>query len=127
MDSNETCPPGLEAAMGVLGKKWTGLILRALMDGPRRFTSISGYVPGLSDRLLSQRLQELETVKIVQRSVNDQRPVLVEYNLTEKGPDLRHVFEAIQAWSDRWESVETTAHRNRPDPNQPTTILALEP
>ena len=109
MDSNETCSPGLEAAMGVLGKKWTGLILRALMDGPRRFTSISGYVPGLSDRLLSQRLQELETVKIVQRHVYDQRPVLVEYDLTEKGRDMRHVFEAIQAWSDRWESVETKA------------------
>ena len=108
MDWNETCPPGMEAAMGVLGKKWTGLILRALMDGPRRFTSISGFVLGLSDRLLSQRLQELESVKIVQRHVYDQRPVLVEYDLTEKGRDMRGVFEAIQAWSDRWESPETT-------------------
>ncbi len=110
MELHETCSPGLEAAMGVLGKKWTGLILRALMDGPRRFTEISGYVPGLSDRLLSQRLQELETAKIVDRRVYNQRPVLVEYDLTDKGRDLRHVFEAIQAWSDRWESVETTAH-----------------
>ena len=110
MDSTETCPPGLEVAMGVLGKKWTGLILRALMDGPRRFTEISGYVTGLSDRLLSQRLQELEAAKIVERRVYNQRPVLVEYDLTDKGRDLRGVFEAIQAWSDRWEPVETTAH-----------------
>ena len=109
MDSNETCPPGLEAAMGVLGEKWTGLILRALMDGPRRFTEISSYVPGLSDRLLSQRLQELEAAIIVDRRVYDQRPVLVEYDLTDKGRDLRRVLEAIQAWSDRWESVDTTA------------------
>ena len=107
MDSNETCPPGLEAAMDVLGKKWMGLILRALMDGPRRFTEISGYVPGLSDRLLSQRLQELEEVEIVQRRVYNQRPVLIEYDLTDKGRDLRRVFEAIQAWSDRWESVHS--------------------
>ena len=105
MDSNETCPLGLEAAMDVLGKKWMGLILRALMDGPRRFTEISGYVPGLSDRLLSQRLQELETEEIVQRRVYNQRPVLIEYDLTDKGRDLRRVFEAIQSWGDRWTSV----------------------
>ena len=110
MDSNDTCPPGLEAAMGVLGKKWTGLILRALMDGPRRFTEISGYVPGLSDRLLSQRLQELEMAGILKRRVYDQKPVLVEYDLTDKGRDLRQVVEAIQCWADRWQSVETTVH-----------------
>ncbi|MCI0438021.1 MAG: helix-turn-helix transcriptional regulator [Chloroflexi bacterium] len=95
--------------MELLGKRWTGLIIRALMDGPRRFTEITGYVEGLSDRLLSQRLQELEQAGIVERRVYSQRPVLVEYELTEKGRDLRQVVEAIQVWADRWEAVEVEA------------------
>ena len=101
--------PRYEKAIEMLGKRWTGLILRALMDGPRRFTEITSYVEGLSDRLLSQRLQELEQAGIVERTVYSQRPVLVEYSLTDKGCDLRKVVEAIQSWADRWESVEVEA------------------
>ncbi len=95
--------------MELLGKRWTGLIIRALMDGPRRFTEITGYVEGLSDRLLSQRLQELEQAGIVERRVYSQRPVLVEYDLTEKGRALRQVVEAIQSWADHWEAAEVKA------------------
>ncbi len=108
MDFRQRCP-SYERAMELLGKRWTGLIIRALMDGPRRFTEITGYVEGLSDRLLSQRLQELEQAGIVERRVYSQRPVLVEYELTEKGRDLRQVVEAIQVWADRWEAVEVEA------------------
>jgi len=66
MDYGTPCPK-YEQAMQVLGKKWTCLILRCLLAEPRRFTEISGYVQGLSDRLLSQRLQELEDEGIVNR------------------------------------------------------------
>ena len=101
MDFKDMCPRYL-AAMSLLGKKWTGLILRSLMDSPRRFTEMSAYVPGLSDRLLSQRLQELEEAGIVERRVYSQKPVLVEYSLTDQGQALREVVEAIQRWADVW-------------------------
>lgn len=104
MDFGQMCPR-YERAIEVLGKRWTALIIRALIDGPRRFTDITSYIEGLSDRLLSQRLQELEEAGIVERRVYNQRPVLVEYALTEKGQDLRRVVEAIQAWADRWEAT----------------------
>lgn len=103
MDFEHACPK-YERAMQVLGKKWTGLILRALVEGPRRFSEISGYVTGLSDNLLSKRLQELEQAGVVERRVMDQRPVAIEYSLTPKGRDLRDVVEAVQRWADRWEA-----------------------
>lgn len=106
MDFQHMCPR-YESAIEILGKRWTGLIIRSLLEGPRRFTEITSYVNGLSDRLLSQRLQELEQAEIVDRKVYSQRPVLVEYALTDKGRDLRQVVVAIQAWADRWETVET--------------------
>ena len=101
MDFTDMCPR-YAAAMTILGKKWNGLILRSLMEGPRRFTEMAAYVPGLSDRLLSQRLQELEEAGIVARAVYSHRPVLVEYSLTPQGQALREVVEAIQRWADIW-------------------------
>ena len=75
------------------------------MEQPRRFSDISAYVSGLSDRLLSQRLQELEEAGILERQVFAQRPVVVEYSLTEKGQALRQVVSAIQAWADDWDRM----------------------
>ena len=83
-------------------------MLRCLMEQPRRFSDISSYVSGLSDRLLSQRLQELEEAGIVERQVYAQRPVVVEYSLTEKGQALRQVVSAIQVWADDWESMDVS-------------------
>ena len=103
MDCQTPCPR-YERAMTVLGKKWTCTILRCLLAAPRRFSDISGYVSGLSDRLLSQRLQELEDAGIVERQVYAQKPVVVEYSLTEKGEALRDVVGAIQNWADQWEA-----------------------
>ena len=99
--------PRYGRAMEILGKKWTCLILRCLLGDARRFTDISCYIGGLSDRLLSLRLQELEEAGIVRRRVYAQRPVAVEYTLTAKGAALRKVVEAIQRWADEWDSVET--------------------
>ena len=108
MDCETPCPK-YEQAMKVLGKKWTCLILRCLLAEPRRFTEISTYVDGLSDRLLSQRLQELEDEGIVTRQVFDRRPVVVEYSLTPKGQAFRQIAEAIQEWADEWAEIPTTA------------------
>ncbi len=108
-DFSQMCPK-YEKAFEVLGRRWTGLVLRALMDSPRRFSEITAYVPGLSDRLLSERLQELEATGLVERRVHpEQRPVLVEYRLTEKGHALRPALEALQKWADTWVSAEVAA------------------
>ncbi len=101
MNCDTPCP-NYERAMKVLGKKWTCLILRCLLSQPRRFTEISGYIDGLSDRLLSQRLQELEDEGIVQRRELMRRSIVVEYSLSKKGLAFRKVAEAIQVWADEW-------------------------
>ena len=111
IDFSQMCPR-YEKAIELLGKRWTGLILRSLLERSRRFTEITGYVEGLSDRLLSERLQELEEAGIVERRVNTGRPVTVEYALTEKGNDLREALEAIQMWANRWIPQEEPVARS---------------
>lgn len=108
MNCLEPCPR-YERAMSIVGKKWNCAIIRCMLAAPRRFSDISKYVEGLSDRLLSQRLQELEELGIVERRVFDRRPVLVEYALTEKGAALRQVVEAIQRWADQWDAAPVLA------------------
>lgn len=94
--------PRYEHAVQILGKRWTGLLLHALMDGPRRFCELTSLVEGLSDRVLSDRLRELELEGIVNRVVYPQIPVRVEYQLTEKGRALKPVVEAIHTWAEQW-------------------------
>lgn len=103
MNSLNPCPR-YDRAISILGKKWNCMIIRCMLAEPRRFTDISNYVQGLSDRLLSQRLQELEESGIVERRVYGSKPVLVEYALTDKGAAFRQVVEAIQHWADQWET-----------------------
>src|ERR1700680_3634797 len=93
----------------LLGKRWTGLILDSLMGGPRRFCELTSSVEGLSDRVLSDRLRELEVEGIVERVVYPQIPVRVEYKLTEKGRALEPVVNAIQEWSNQWVPMPESA------------------
>src|SRR5215467_5409506 len=92
--------PRYEHAIQLLGKRWTGLILDSLLDGSRRFCELTATVEGLSDRVLSDRLRELESEGIVERIVYPQIPVRVEYRLTEKGLDLRPAMRAIHEWAE---------------------------
>ena len=94
--------PRYEHAMQLLGKRWTGLILDSLLDGSRRFCELTATVEGLSDRVLSDRLRELESEGIVERIVYPQIPVRVEYRLTEKGLDLKPVVQSIHEWAQQW-------------------------
>lgn len=94
--------PRYEHAVQLLGKRWTGLLLYALMDGPRRFCELTATVEGLSDRVLSDRLRELEIEGVVQRIVYPNIPVRVEYRLTEKGHALKPVVDSIQHWGEQW-------------------------
>ena len=94
--------PRFQRGVEVIGRRWTGAIVRALMTGTRRFNEIADTVPGISDRLLSERLKELEAEDIVERRVVPSTPVRIDYRLTAKGLELVPVFEALGAWAERW-------------------------
>lgn len=94
--------PHFEAAIRLLGKKWTGMIIRVLLGGPRRFSDFKRQIPTLSDRLLTERLRELEDHGILVREVFPDRPVTIEYRLSDKGRALEPVVEAIQGFAEAW-------------------------
>ena len=98
----ETCCSRYHQAVELIGKRWTGAILFVLMDGPLRFSEVKGLVPDLSDRLLSERMKELEAEGIVERRVIDDTPVRVEYVLTEKGKALEPAVLALKRWARSW-------------------------
>jgi DNA-binding HxlR family transcriptional regulator len=100
-DVRQICPH-YHKAIELVGKRWTGGVIRVLMDGPRRFSELLEAVPGLHDRLLSERLKELETEGVVHRRVYPETPVRIEYELTPKGRDLDKVVTEMQRWADRW-------------------------
>jgi DNA-binding HxlR family transcriptional regulator len=98
----EVCCSRYHQAVELVGKRWTGAILIVLMDGPLRFSEIKQLVPDLSDRLLSERMKELEAEGMVRRRVIDGTPVRVEYRLTEKGQALEPAVRALKSWAHAW-------------------------
>ena len=94
--------PVYHRAVELIGRRWTGAILRVLLSGATRFSDVTAAIPGLSDRLLSERLKELEAEGIVSRTVIPATPVRIEYRLTEKGRALGDVMAAIAAWAETW-------------------------
>src|SRR3954453_19065215 len=97
------CCPRLHETVELVGKRWSGAIVYVLLKGgTMRFSQIANAVPDLSDRLLSERLKELEARGIVERRVQDGAPIKVEYELTERGRDLRDALAELKAWGDRW-------------------------
>lgn len=89
-------------AIEIIGRRWTGAVLSVLGHGPRRFSEIRECIPDISDRLLTERLKELEEVGILVREVSTGRPVQVLYRLTPKGEALQPILAAIGAWADQW-------------------------
>lgn len=94
--------PVYHRAIEIIGRRWTGAIVRALLAGDRRFCQIRSTVPGLSDRLLSERLKELELEGIVERLVQPDTPVRIEYRLTPKGEGLAAVVQSVSRWAEEW-------------------------
>jgi DNA-binding HxlR family transcriptional regulator len=124
--------PLYHRAVELIGRRWTGAILRVLLDGETRFSDLTGAVPGLSDRLLSERLKELEAEQIVVRTVFPETPVRIEYTLTEKGRALGEVMDAIGTWAHRWltspdESRTVPQALPRPNPDLIPTGRSLAP
>jgi DNA-binding HxlR family transcriptional regulator len=93
-----------QAAAELLGRRWSAAVIRATMEGPARFTEIRTSVDGLSARLLTERLRELEAAGLMERR---ERPDgATEYRLTEKGEALSRVVQEIERWVAVWEPAE---------------------
>jgi DNA-binding HxlR family transcriptional regulator len=94
--------PRFHRAVELIGKRWTGAIVRILMGGRTRFNAIASAIPDMSDRMLSERLRELEHEGIIARLVIPETPVRVEYELTEKGRALDDAFCALAKWAESY-------------------------
>ncbi len=95
-----------QQAVEIIAKRWTALILKVLMDKPLRFSEIAEQLDVVSDRVLSERLKELEQEAIVERRVLTEPPIRVEYSLTPKGKALAPILDAIEAWSHDWIALD---------------------
>ncbi len=100
------CCPHYHAAVELIGRRWTGAILAVLLEAQAlRFSELAGAVPELSDRMLSDRLKELEARGLVQRTVYAGRPLRVEYALTRMGYALGPAVGELHVWAQRWLAV----------------------
>ncbi|OLN22419.1 transcriptional regulator [Domibacillus antri] len=106
MDPSIICPR-FEKAVAILSQRWTALVIYQLLSGPQRFCSMTDTL-GISGRVLSERLKELENQGIVKRNVIPETPVRIEYSLTEKGVSFAPIMREIDKWSQSWvEKVPT--------------------
>ncbi|RCK45816.1 MULTISPECIES: helix-turn-helix domain-containing protein [Thalassospira] len=102
----ELCPPNrspgcpVEGALDAIGGKWKGVVLFHLLDGKKRFNELRRMMPGVTQRMLTRQLRELEADGLVHREVYAEVPPRVEYSLTAKGETLRDIILALKAWGE---------------------------
>jgi DNA-binding HxlR family transcriptional regulator len=97
------CCPHYHEAVEMIGRRWTGVIVAILIEnGPMRFSEIAHAVPEMSDRLLSERMKELEARGVVERHVDSGPPVRVAYGLTDMGRSLEPALTELKAWAQQW-------------------------
>jgi DNA-binding HxlR family transcriptional regulator len=96
-------------ASELIGRRWTGAIIYVLLRSRCRFATLRAAIPDITDRMLSDRLQELEQEDIVERTVIPDTPVRVEYSLTKKGRALASAMDAIADWAEKWVEIEPPA------------------
>src|SRR5687767_411968 len=96
-------------AVELIGRRWSGAVIQLLMQHRLRYAELRAAIPDISDRMLSERLRELEAAGIVVRTVLPDPPVRVEYDLTEKGRALKPALIAIGEWAERWVSAGPAA------------------
>ncbi|RYZ35114.1 MAG: transcriptional regulator [Myxococcaceae bacterium] len=104
-DLRPLCTRFLKASE-LLGQRWTGIILRILLDGPRRFGELTESIGGISERVLSERLKALEAEGIIERHVDPGPPIRSEYRLTEKGQAFWKVIHELGQWAEQWADVK---------------------
>jgi DNA-binding HxlR family transcriptional regulator len=97
-----------QRAIELIGKRWTGAVVMALLPAPARFNQLLAGIPGISDRVLTERLRELETERIVERLVDPGPPVRVSYRLTARGRALEPLLTAVGDWAENWAPAAAT-------------------
>lgn len=100
-----TICPKFEKAISLLSQRWSALVIYQLLSGSQRFTEIQSAI-GISGKVLSDRLKDLEHQGVVKREVIPETPVIIEYSLTEKGRSLEPVLREIESWSQLWVKPE---------------------
>jgi DNA-binding HxlR family transcriptional regulator len=120
--------PRYHHAIELIGRRWSGAILQVMRGGVVRFSDLAAAIPGLSDRMLSERLKELEAERLIERRVIPETPVRVEYRLTPRGEALGSVLDAVTSWAHDWLGEDepgpidgTEANRQRPAPSRRAT------
>jgi DNA-binding HxlR family transcriptional regulator len=98
-------------ASELIGRRWTGAILFVLLKETCRFATLRDAIPGITDRMLSERLQELEEEGLVVRTVVPETPVRVEYSVTKKGRELADAVNAISGWAEKYMRAEPPARK----------------
>src|SRR5690606_28750154 len=100
--------PRYHRAVEIIGRRWSGAILRVMLDGATRFSEIKHAIPDINDRILSERLKELEGEGLVARNVQATTPVKVAYQLTPRGAALEPVLDNIGRWATGWLDLPDT-------------------
>lgn len=112
--SHENSCAEFHQAIELIGRRWTGMVVRSMLNGATRFRDIAVAVPNMSDKMLAKRLKELEAQRIITRTVTADTPVRVDYELTAKGRALEGVMDAMGKWADRWVGLCPTTEESRP-------------
>ena len=107
IDQTLSLCPRFHQAVELIGRRWSGAIINLLLHGRARFGVLRSAIPDISDRMLSERLRELEEVEIINRIVVPESPVRVEYELTEKGRALEAPMAAISTWAEKWVAIDS--------------------
>lgn len=105
VEDSSLCPR-FEKAVGIISQRWNALIIYQLLSGPQRNHEIKDAI-GISGRLLSERLKDLEAEDIIHREVYAETPVRIEYSLTDKGHSLKPLMKDIKSWADEWIDIPT--------------------
>lgn len=111
--------PSYDHAVEIIGRRWAGAVVRVMLAGRSRFSEIRNAIPGITDRVLSHRLRDLEADGILVREIHDERPVRIEYRLTERGRALATVVLAISSWANEWMPAKSeSGTRQQGEPRQ---------
>ncbi|MBY3620244.1 winged helix-turn-helix transcriptional regulator [Acinetobacter sp. CUI P1] len=113
--NKEACP--VEFTLDVIGGKWKGILIYHLMDGTKRFNEFRRICPGITQRMLTLQLRELEEDGVVHREVYHQVPPKVEYSLTEFGKTLTPIIKLMKDWGEVYKTKQLSAESCPEDTN----------
>lgn len=115
-DEHAGCP--VEITLALLGNKWKVLILREIFTGTKRFGELSRGVPGISQKMLTQQLRQMEEDNLVHRKVYAEVPPRVEYSLTEMGKSLKPILDAMHKWGTKYSMLngKYEKHKRKTNP-----------